>query len=122
MRCTLFPDALGGSDINGTSGLASYQDYRFRAPNLMLLRATFEHSLYGPLGISLGVDAAKMGLKAGDLGFSHLAHSYSAGFTLRAGGFPAVFFLFAFGGHEGTHSIMNVNPALLGGSARPSLF
>jgi hypothetical protein len=41
---------------------------------------------------------------------------------LRAGGFPQVFLLFAWGGHEGTHVIANVNTALLGGSNRPSLF
>jgi hypothetical protein len=33
-----------------------------------------------------------------------------------------VYLLFAFGGHEGTHTIVNVNTSLLGSSARPSLF
>jgi hypothetical protein len=38
-----FQPTLGGSDINGTAALASYQDYRFRAPNNILARASFEH-------------------------------------------------------------------------------
>jgi hypothetical protein len=30
--------------------------------------------------------------------------------------------LFAWGGHEGDHTIFALNPSLLGGSSRPSLF
>jgi hypothetical protein len=117
-----FDPTLGGSDINGSPSLSSFQDYRFRAPNVLLLRGTFEHSIYGPLGFSLGVDGGKVALTRGDIDFSNLAHSYSAGFTLRAGGFPQVFLSFAWGGGEGTHTIANVNTSLLGGAARPSLF
>jgi hypothetical protein len=43
------------------------------------------------------------------------------GLTLRAGGFPEVFLLFAFGG-ETRHFMGTINTALLGGSARPSLY
>ena len=32
-----FQQTLGGSDINNAMTLGSYQDYRFRAPNLLLL-------------------------------------------------------------------------------------
>jgi hypothetical protein len=32
-----FQQTLGGSDINSAMSLGSYQDYRFRAPNLLLL-------------------------------------------------------------------------------------
>jgi hypothetical protein len=32
-----FQQTLGGSDINSAMALSSYQDYRFRAPNLLLL-------------------------------------------------------------------------------------
>jgi hypothetical protein len=51
-----------------------------------------------------------------------LLHSYSAGLTLRAGGFPMVYLMYAWGGHEGTHTIVNVNTSLLGGADRPSLY
>lgn len=117
-----FDPTLGGSDINGNASLASYQDYRFRAPNVLLLRASFEHSIYGPLGFSFTVDEGKVALARGDIDFTHLAHSYSAGLTLRAGGFPQVWLLYAWGGHEGTHTIGAMNTSLLGGSARPSLY
>lgn len=118
-----FQPTLGGADINGNPSLASYQDYRFRAPNVMLLRQSFEHSIGSlPLGISLMADEGKVALTPGDLGSNAWPHSFSAGLTLRAGGFPQVYLLFSWGGSEGTHTIANVNTSLFGGSARPSLF
>jgi len=118
-----FQPTLGGSDINGSAGLPSFQDYRFRAPNVMLLHAGLEHTLFStPVGIILGADAGKAVLARGDIGLDRLRHSYSAGLTLRAGGFPMIYVMFAYGGHEGNHIIANMNTSLLGGSARPSLF
>jgi hypothetical protein len=114
---------LGGSDINGTTLLPSYADYRFRGPDLMLLRGSFEHSLGKlPAGFKFFVDEGRVGLHPGDLGFSHLAHSYAAGLTLHAGGLPVVDLLFAWGGKEGTHTIANVSNSLLGGTTRPPLY
>jgi hypothetical protein len=118
-----FDPTLGGSDINGNTVLGSYADYRFRGPDLMLLRGSFEHSIYKfPLGVKFMVDEGRVALTPSDLGSGHLAHSYAAGLTLHAGGLPLVDLLFAWGGHEGTHTIANVNNSLLGGSSRPSLF
>lgn len=118
-----FQPTLGGSDINGNASLPSYQDYRFRAPNVMLLHGDFEHSLPKlPMGIFVGADTGKAALTRGDIDFTHLRHSFSTGLTLRAGGFPLVYLMFAWGGREGNHFIANVNTSLLGGSARPSLF
>jgi hypothetical protein len=117
-----FQPTLGGSDINGNPALSSYQDYRFRAPNLLLLRESFEHSIWGPLGFTFMADQGKVSLTRGDVNFQNLKHSFATGLTLRAGGFPQVFFLFAWGGNEGDHTIGTVNTSLLGGSTRPSLF
>jgi hypothetical protein len=118
-----FQPTLGGSDVNGNPSLSSYQDYRFRAPNIMLFRESFEHSIWNlPVGFTFMADEGKLALTRGDLGSSPWLHSFSAGLTLRAGGFPQVFLLFAWGGNEGTHTIVNVNTSLLGGSARPSLY
>jgi hypothetical protein len=117
-----FQPTLGGSDINNSMALASYQNYRFRAPNAMLARATFEHSIWKVFGVSAMVDEGKVANRASGLDFTHLLHSYAAGLTLRAGGFPMVYLMFAWGGHEGTHNIVNVNSSLLGGAARPSLY
>lgn len=118
-----FQPTLGGSDVNGNASLPSYQDYRFRAPNVMLLHGGFEHSLPKvPMGIFFGADTGKAALTRGDIDFTHLRHSFSTGVTLRAGGFPMVYLMFAWGGREGNHFIGTVNTSLLGGSARPSLF
>ena len=117
-----FQPTLGGSDIDGNSALPSYQDYRFRGPNDLLLQAAFEHSIYGPLGFTAMVDEGKVALRRSDLDFTHLRHSYSVGLTLRAGAFPMVRLLFSFGGREGTHTTSAMDGSLLGASARPSLY
>jgi hypothetical protein len=118
-----FQPTLGGSDINGAMSLPSYQDYRFRAPDLLLLQQSFEHSIGTlPIGILLTADEGKLGLTRGDLGSARWLHSFGAGLTIRAGGFPVISLMFAFGGHEGTHTIANVNTSLLGGGSRPSLY
>jgi hypothetical protein len=118
-----FDPTLGGSDINGNAALASYQDYRFRAPDALLIRENFEHSIASlPLGIALVADEGKVALTRGGLGSSPWVHSFSAGLTVRAGGFPQVYLLFSWGGNEGTHTIASVNTSLLGGANRPSLY
>jgi hypothetical protein len=116
-----FQQTLGGSDINSALALGSYQDYRFRAPNLLLLQENFEHSIWGPFGVKFMADEGRVALTRGDVGFSHLKHGFAAGLTLRAGGFPMVSLMFAWGGPEGHHNIFNMNTSLLGGSARPLL-
>ena len=116
-----FQQTLGGQDINGAMTLGSYQDYRYRAPNLLLLQESFEHSIWGPFGLKVMADEGRVALTRGDLGFSHLRHSFAAGLTLRAGAFPMVQLMFAWGGPEGHHNIVGMNNSLLGGSARPLL-
>ncbi len=116
-----FQQMLGGSDIDSAMSLRSYRDYRFRGPNLLLLQESFEHSVWGPFGVKFMADQGRVALTHGDLGFSHLRHSFAGGLTLRAGGFPMVSLMFAWGGSEGHHNIFNMNNSLLGGSARPAL-
>jgi len=114
---------LGGSDINGQPLLPSYPDYRFRGPDLLLLRGTVEHSLGKlPIGALFSFDAGKVANRRDGIAFDHLRHSFSAGLTLHAGGLPVVNLLFAWGGSEGHHTSATINNALLGGSPRPSLF
>ena len=117
-----FQPTLGGSDINGNSLLSSYPDYRFRAPNLFLIRETFEHSIWGPFGFNFTADQGKVALTRGNVNFDNLNNSYAAGLTIRAGGLPQVYFLFAWGSNNTSHNIVYMDPALLGGSVRPSLF
>ncbi len=117
-----FQPTLGGSDIDGEQLVPSYPDYRFRAPNLFLIRGSFEHSIWGPFAFTALLDEGRVGLTRGELGFNHMKHSVAVGLTLQAGGLPAVSFLFAWGGHEGNHTIVYMDPSLLGGSARPPLY
>lgn len=118
-----FDPTIGGSDLNGQALLPSYPDYRFRAPNLVLLRETIEHAIPKlPLGAYFSVDEGKAALTRGDIDFTGLRHSFSAGLTVHAGGLPVVYLLFAWGGSEGSHTTFQVSNVLLGASARPSLF
>jgi hypothetical protein len=118
-----FDPTTGGSNIDGNPILASYPDYRFRSPNVVLLRGTAEHSIPKvPLGVYFSADAAKSPLSRGGIDFNGLRTSYSVGLTVHAGGLPLVYLLFAWGGNEGTHTTFSISNTLLGGSARPSLF
>ena len=118
-----FQPTVGGADINGDNVLSSYQDYRFRAPNLLLLRENLEHS-FGkwPVGFILLADQARVANTSGDLNKSPWISSYAAGITLRAGGLPVISLLFAFGGDEGTHTMLSMSSSLNGSGGRPSIF
>jgi len=118
-----FQPTLGGSDIDGNSSLPSYADYRFRGPNSILFHEQFEHSLGKfPAGFLFMADEGEVAATRGGLGFGNIAHSFGAGITLHAGGFPVLSVVFAFGGKEGTHTLAQVNSSLLGGGGRPSLY
>jgi hypothetical protein len=89
---------------------------------LLLLRESFEHSIGKyPVGLVLWADQGTLAVARMDL-TEHWRHSFAAGLTLRAGGFPQVYVLFSWGGQEGTHTTVHLNNTLLGGSTRPSLF
>ena len=117
-----FQPTLGGQDMNSALALGSYQDYRFRAPNFFLFQETFEHSIWGPFGLKLTADQGRVALTRSDIGFNDFKHSFAGGLTLRAGGFPVVTLMYAWGGPEGQHTIANMDTSLLGGSSRPSLY
>ena len=102
-----FQPTLGGSDIGGNSWLPSYNDYRFRAPNV-LLRTRVSSIPSGAQSVwSSPPIRAKSPLVRNDVAFDHLAHSFSAGLTLRAGGLPALSLVLLGVGPEGTHTIAN---------------
>ncbi len=118
-----FDPTIGGSDLNGQPILASFPDYRFRAPNLVMLRETIEHAIpRAPLGLYFSADQAKVAMRREDLDLTNLRRSYAAGITIHAGGLPVVYLLYAWGGGEGNHTTFSVSNVLLGSSARPSLF
>ena len=116
-----FQPTLGGSDINGQRLLAGYDDYRFRGANLIALQESVEHSIWGPIGAYLLVEQGKVTAEGESLGLNNLVHSVAVGITLRAGGFPLVNLTFAWGS-DSHHIIGSIDPSLLGGSSRPSLY
>jgi hypothetical protein len=118
-----FDPTIGGSDVNGQSIAPSYPDYRFGAPNILLIHGAYEQSLGKlPIGLFLGIDEAKASLDRDDIAFNHMRHSYSAGFTVHAGGIPVIYLLFAWGGDEGNHTTATISNVLLNSGSRPSLF
>ena len=96
-----FQQTLGGQDINNALALGSYQDYRFRGPNLLLLQETFEHSIWGPFGLKLMADQGRVALARGDLGFSDLKHSFAAAHAPRWRLSSSLSALLSWGGNEG---------------------
>jgi hypothetical protein len=116
-----FQQTIGGSDLDGNRVLPSYEDYRFRGPNLVLFQETFEHSLFGsPIGLWLAADQGQVSQQQTGLNFTNLAHSWAVGFSLRAGGVPVGLITWATG-PEGHQFAVTISPTLLGGSSRPAL-
>jgi len=111
---------MGGSDLNGDRLLTAFDDYRFRAPNLLAFQEGLEHSIWGPVGAFVEAEQGSVALHAGDLG-SRFRSSATVGLTIRAGGAPAIVLAFAWGS-EGNHALARMDAALLGGGRRPSLF
>jgi hypothetical protein len=115
-----FQQTLGGSDINGERRLASYDDYRFRGPHVLLFQESLEHSLgTWPVGVFVGAEQGRV--TDLDEGGGKMRYSVAAGLTLRAGGFPVVVLSFAKEGSEGGHVAFTIDTSLLGGAPRPSL-
>ena len=111
---------IGGSDINNQRLLAAFDDYRFRAPHLIAMQASIEHSIWGPVGGFLTAERGKAVQDRDALNFSDMRNSFSAGFTLRAGGAPVVTAGYAWGGGH-NRFVVTMDSSLLGGSTRPSL-
>jgi hypothetical protein len=116
-----FQPTIGGTDINGQRLLNGYDDYQFRGPNLIAFQETFEHSIWGPIGAYLLVEQGKVTQGTDDFGTGDWLNSVAVGLTLRAGGFPLINLSFAWGGNS-HHGIATIDPTLLGGSPRPSLY
>ena len=116
-----FQPTLGGSDLNGQRILAAFDDYRFRGPKAMAFQESVEHSIWGPFGVQVLAEQAKISDASGDFGASSSINSFALGLTVRAGGFPVMSFSMAWGGGQ-RHFIGTMDSSLLGGSSRPSLY
>lgn len=100
---------LGGADIDNVDVLRSYRDYRFRAPNALAFQAEYTRSIKDPLGLLLFYDWGKVASGRSDLDFTHMKHSFGAGFTVRVGNLPWFKFYYAWAGLEGSHTTYTGN-------------
>ncbi len=100
---------IGGNDINSVDMLRSYRDYRFRAPNLLVLQAEYTHAVWGPLSVLGFYDTGRVAAKRADIGFSQLHHSFGAGLVVQLGAAPLLKFYYAWGGPEGSHTTYTTN-------------
>ena len=116
-----FQRTLGGSDIDGERLLASYDDYRFRGPNVFVLQETYEQAIWGPIGVFAMAEQGRVALTDQSLGDGTLHKTYGAGLSLRAGGVPMVSMWWATGSGEGHHVAIRMSASLFGGGSRPSL-
>lgn len=91
---------LGGSDISGSDTLRGFGDYRFRAPNRVLLQAEYRHPIWGVLGLLTFYDVGKVGLQPSDLTLSQLRHDLGLGIYLAIGNHEFARFYVAFGTGE----------------------
>jgi len=110
---------LGGTDINNVDVLRSYRDYRFRAPNLLAVQAEYMRTIWGPLAFLGFYDTGRVAEQRSDIGFTHMHHSFGAGFVIQLGGAPLMKFYYAWGGGESTHTTytMNTNNFTVGAPA-----
>jgi hypothetical protein len=111
---------IGGADIDGERRLASYEHYRFRAPNAILLQATIEHVIWGPIGGFGSIEHGRVALEGESLTDGGFKRSHGLGLTVRAGGMPMATIWWATGA-EGSRVAFLMNTSLFGGSSRPSL-
>ena len=100
---------FGGTDIENIDVLRSYRDYRFRAPHLLAFQAEYTRAIRDPLGVLLFYDVGKVAAARGDLDFTHMKHSFGAGFTLRVGNLPWFKLYYAWAGPEGSHTTYTGN-------------
>src|SRR5690606_10393400 len=115
-----FQPTIGGADIDGERRLASYEHYRFRAPNAILLQATIEHVIWGPVGGFGSIEHGRVALAGESLTDGGFKRTYGLGLTLRAGGMPMATVWWATG-EEGSRVAFLMDTSLFGGSSRPSL-
>jgi hypothetical protein len=103
-------DTLGGSDISGDPALRAFSDYRFRAPNAMLLEAQWDRRLWKVLGIMVFGDTGKVAMQRGDLDFAGLRHSVGGGLTIWSASRVVFRAYVGFGGGEGRHTFYGIMP------------
>jgi hypothetical protein len=109
-----FQPTLGGTDIQGFDTLRGYLDFRFRAPNRVLLQAQFDHHIWAFLGVYGFYDMGKVAINPGDLGLSHLRHDIGVGASIKVQNKVVLRAFVGFGTGEGTHPNVKFPSAMWG--------
>lgn len=94
---------LGGTDINGNDTLRGFADYRFRAPNRLLLQAEYRHPVWWFVGLVTFYDVGKVGLEPSDLTLGQLRHDIGFGLYVSIANHELARFYIAFGTGEPVH-------------------
>jgi hypothetical protein len=103
-------DLIGGDQTTAT--LRGFSDFRFRDASLLLLQAEYRMKLWGPLDLTLYVDAGDVAPRVGNLRLSDLKHDFGLSVSLMRVNATALRFDFAFGGGEGTHTYFTAGRAI----------
>jgi hypothetical protein len=95
-----FDPTLGGVDLQGNDTLRGFGDYRFRAPNRILLQAEYRHPIWAFIGLVCFYDVGKVGLEPSDLALGQLRHDIGLGLYFSAGKHELARIYVAFGTGE----------------------
>jgi len=98
-----FQETLGGSDIDGQPTLRGFRDYRFRAPDNVLIQVQYDRRVWGPLGLVGFYDTGEVANRAGDLSLADMRHSFGFGVSIWAGNRAVFRALAGLGSGEGRH-------------------
>lgn len=103
-----FQETLGGSDIEGEPTLRGFRDYRFRAPDNMLIQVQYDRRVWGPLGLLGFYDTGQVANRAGDLSLGDMRHSFGFGVSVWSGNRAVFRASIGLGSGEGRHLYFGV--------------
>jgi hypothetical protein len=98
-----FQETLGGSDIDGQPTLRGFRDYRFRAPDNVLIQVQYDRRIWGPVGLLGFYDTGEVANRAADLSLADMRHSFGFGVSIWAGNRAVFRALVGLGSGEGRH-------------------
>ena len=105
-------ETLGGSDINGDPTLRGFVDYRFRAPNLVLIQTQYERRVKGYLGVLAFYDTGQVANTRSDLSLANMRHSYGFGVNVWVESKVVFRAYVGLGSGEGVHPFFGIAPGL----------
>jgi hypothetical protein len=80
-----FDPTLGGEDLEGDDTLRGFGDYRFRAPNRILLQAEYRHPIWAVIGLVVFYDVGKVAFQPSELTLGQLRHDIGLGLDFSVG-------------------------------------